>query len=224
MTIRGRFITLEGGEGAGKTTQIARLADRLRACGISVLTTREPGGAPGADSIRALLVSGATDKWDPISETLLMYAARRQHLTQTINPALARGEWVLCDRFADSTLAYQGYGHGVSQTFIAGLCDAVVGGDGPDLTLILDMPVETGLSRAGARNAEAAAGTRAAEDRFERMGMAFHERLRAGFRDIAAQEPGRCAIVDATGEIEAVSDAIWQEVRTRLAEDLAGAA
>jgi dTMP kinase len=217
---RGYFITFEGGEGAGKTTQIARLADRLRAAGVSVLTTREPGGAPGADSIRALLVSGATDKWDPLSETLLLYAARRQHMVQNILPALERGEWVLCDRFSDSTLAYQGYGHGVSRDFIEHLDTTVVGDDGPNLTLILDLPVAAGLARAGARNA----GVERPEDRFERMGTEFHERLRQGFLDIAARAPQRCVVLDADRDADAVTDAVWTAVRERLGEALSGAA
>ncbi len=216
---RGYFITFEGGEGAGKTTQIARLADRLRAAGVSVLTTREPGGAPGADSIRALLVSGATDKWDPLSETLLLYAARRQHMVQNILPALERGEWVLCDRFSDSTLAYQGYGHGVSRDFIEHLDTTVVGDDGPNLTLILDLPVAAGLARAGARNA----GVERPEDRFERMGTEFHERLRQGFLDIAARAPQRCVVLDADRDADAVTDAVWTAVRERLGEALSGA-
>ncbi|HCP00910.1 MAG TPA: dTMP kinase, partial [Rhodospirillaceae bacterium] len=136
----GKFITFEGGEGSGKTTQISHLANRLSAHGIEVITTREPGGAPGADSIRSLLVSGATNKWDPVSEVLLLYAARREHLNQTIRPALAKGAWVLCDRFADSTMAYQGYGHGISQEFIREVHSSVVGEFGPDLTLLLDIP------------------------------------------------------------------------------------
>lgn len=220
MSARGRFITFEGGEGAGKTTQIARLADRLRDSGVPVLTTREPGGAPGADSIRALLVSGATDKWDPVSETLLLYAARRQHMVQTIGPALAHGEWVLCDRFADSTLAYQGHGHGVPAEFIHGLYNAVVGDGGPDLTVILDLPVAAGLARAGARNA----GQARAEDRFERMDTGFHERLRQGFLEIAAREPDRCTVVDADRPEDAVADAVWTAVHARLGGAMAGVA
>lgn len=205
---RGKFITFEGGEGAGKTTQIKRLADRLRDAGLDVVTTREPGGAPGADSIRALLVSGATDKWDPISEVLLLYAARREHLNQTIRPALEAGAWVLCDRFADSTLAYQGYGHGVSRDFIAGVHAAVVGDSEPDLTLILDLPVTAGLERANTRNTD----SKSAEDRFERMGTAFHDRLREGFLEIAATAPERYAVIDARGSLDEVGDAVWTAV------------
>ncbi|MEP4380636.1 MAG: dTMP kinase [Alphaproteobacteria bacterium] len=205
---RGKFITFEGGEGAGKTTQITRLADRLHSRGITSITTREPGGAPGADSIRSLLVSGATDKWDPVSEVLLLYAARREHLKQTILPALDQGVWVLCDRFADSTMAYQGYGHGISKEFIRGLHAEVVGDADPDLTLILDIPVEIGIGRAVSRNTSARSG----EDRFERMDTSFHERLRAGFLDIAAGSPERVRVIDADSTPEAVTEAVWQTV------------
>ncbi|MBS27481.1 MAG: dTMP kinase [Alphaproteobacteria bacterium] len=213
----GKFITFEGGEGAGKTTQITRLTERLRERGHNVVTTREPGGAPGADSIRALLVSGATDKWDPISEVLLLYAARREHLNQTIRPALDAGAWVLCDRFADSTLAYQGYGHGVSREFIAQLHAAVVGDDDPDLTLILDMPISVGLGRAHARNTN----TKSAEDRFERMGHEFHDRLRAGFLEIAAAAPARYAVIDADDSLDGVAGAVWSAVTRKFADDMA---
>lgn len=209
---RGKFITFEGGEGAGKTTQIARLADRLNALDIPTITTREPGGAPGADSIRSLLVSGATDKWDPISEVLLLYAARREHLKQTIRPALDQGAWVLCDRFADSTMAYQGYGHGISKDFIDALHAAVVGDSDPDLTLVLDIPVDVGIERAVSRNTS----TRSGEDRFERMDTSFHERLRAGFLDIAAHAPQRVTVIDADSTPEAITDSIWRTVTEKF--------
>ncbi len=209
---RGKFITFEGGEGAGKTTQIARLAERLNARGITAITTREPGGAPGADSIRSLLVSGATDKWDPISEVLLLYAARREHLRQTILPALDQGAWVLCDRFADSTMAYQGYGHGISKDFIRRLHAEVVGTSDPDLTLILDIPVEIGVGRAVSRNTS----TRSGEDRFERMDKSFHERLRAGFLDIAAGAPERVRVIDADFTPEAITQTVWHIVTDKF--------
>ena len=212
---RGKFITFEGGEGAGKTTQITRLADRLQSQGITSITTREPGGAPGADSIRSLLVSGATDKWDPISEVLLLYAGRREHLKQTILPALDQGAWVLCDRFSDSTMAYQGYGHGLSKDFIRAVHDEVVGGADPDLTLILDIPVDVGIERAVSRNTS----TRSGEDRFERMDKSFHERLRAGFLDIAAREPERVRVIDADSTPEAITEAIWQTVTDKFGLD-----
>ena len=209
---RGAFITFEGGEGTGKTTQIARLADHLRTQGHDVVTTREPGGAPGADSIRSLLVSGATDKWDPLSECLLLFAARREHLAKTIWPALDQGAWVLCDRFADSTMAYQGYGHNVPIPFIENLYDVVVGDFAPDLTLILDLDISVGLDRANARNTD----TTSREGRFERMDISFHERLRAGFLEIARNAPERCAIIDADNAPETVADLIRTTVDMRL--------
>lgn len=212
----GQFITFEGGEGTGKTTQVQLLASLLRARGHDVVTTREPGGAAGADTIRSLLVSGATDKWDPLSESLLLFAARREHLIKTIWPALEQGAWVLCDRFADSTLAYQGYGHSVPIEFIENLYDVVVGEFVPDLTLILDIDVEIGLARANARNTD----TASREDRFERMDIAFHERLRTGFLDIARNDPGRCAVIDADNQPDIVGAEIWKTVETRLQPEM----
>lgn len=209
---RGRFITLEGGEGAGKSTQIAHLKSALEAKGIDVLTTREPGGSEGGEEIRHLLVNGDTHKWEPLTEALLNYAARHEHLEKVILPTLNAGTWVLCDRFADSTMAYQGYGHGMNREVIRRLHRLVVGDVRPDLTLILDMPVEDGLKRAGARGD--------GEDRYERMGAAFHERLREGFLDIAKKEPTRCAVIDATGDIGAVAMAIAGEVADRLGVEL----
>lgn len=214
---RGRFITLEGGEGVGKSTQIGLLKSALEARGIKVLTTREPGGSPGGEEIRTLLVNGDTHKWEPLSEALLNYAARHEHLQKTILPALEAGVWVLCDRFADSTMAYQGYGHGMDREIIRRLHRLVVGDVQPDLTLILDMPVAEGLKRAGARAAPAGRGD---EDRYERMARDFHERLRQGFLDIARREPTRCALIDARGDIGAVAMAIAQEVSERLKVEL----
>lgn len=209
---RGRFITLEGGEGAGKSTQIAHLKAALEAKGFAVLTTREPGGSEGGEEIRHLLVNGDTHKWEPLTEALLNYAARHEHLEKVILPALDAGTWVLCDRFADSTMAYQGYGHGMNREIIRRLHRLVVGDVRPDLTLILDMPVEDGLKRAGDRGE--------GEDRYERMGADFHERLREGFLDIAKKEPSRCAVIDATGDIGAVAMAIAGEVSDRLGLEL----
>jgi dTMP kinase len=206
---RGRFITFEGGEGAGKSTQARRLADRLRGQGREVVATREPGGSAGAESIRALLVTGGADRWSAITEALLMSAARRDHIERTIAPALARGAWVVCDRFADSTRAYQGAGGGAPASFLQALERYVVGETRPDLTLILDLPVEVGLARAAARNH--------AETRFEAKGEDFHRRLREGFLAIARVEADRCVMVDAAapaGDVEAV---IWRAVETRLA-------
>jgi dTMP kinase len=191
-----RFITFEGGEGAGKSTQIKHLAEALRAAGHDLLLTREPGGAPGAEDIRRLLVEGEPGRWTADTEALLHFAARADHLARVIRPALAAGSWVLCDRFADSTIAYQGYGHGLDLAWLRQLRQRIVGTTEPGLTVILDLPVETGLARAARRHG-AAAGNQAAEDRYERMERGFHQRLRDGFLAIAAAAPQRCAIIDA---------------------------
>lgn len=209
-----RLITLEGGEGAGKSTHVRRLGEAMRAAGQSVVLTREPGGSPGAEQIRSLLVGGAINRWEPMTEALLHYAARRDHVERTIRPALAAGAWVLCDRFADSTMAYQGYGQGLPRDRIERLHRIVLGEFAPALTLILDLPVEEGLIRARAR------GGAAGEDRYERMGPGFHERLRAGFLDIAVREPARCVIIDAGRPVEEVAAAIRQAVRERLGVSL----
>ena len=207
---QGRFITFEGGEGAGKSSQVRRLAARL-AVGREVVATREPGGSPGAEAIRDLLVNGAADRWSPVTETLLMYAARRDHIERVIAPALARGAWVVCDRFADSTRAYQGAAGGTDPALIAALEAQVLGSVRPDLTLILDLPVEAGLARAGGRGA--------AESRFESKGAAFHGRLREAFLAIARAEPDRCVVIDGAGALEAVEAAIWRAVVERLGVD-----
>lgn len=197
MRPNGRFITLEGGEGGGKTTQIARLADWLRQRGLDVVTTREPGGSPGAEEIRKLLVTGAGDRWDGMTEALLMSAARRDHVEKTIRPALAAGRWVICDRFFDSTIAYQGYARGLPIPALEELTRIAIGDLVPDLTLILDLPEEIGLQRAGAR----AGG----ETRFEALGLPFHRALRHGFHDIAARNPTRCRVIDATQPLDQVT-------------------
>jgi len=204
---RGRFITFEGGEGAGKSTQLKRLAERLRARGLEVVATREPGGSPGAEAIRELVLNGAEDRWSPVTETLLMYAARRDHIERVIAPALARGAWVVCDRFADSTRAYQGAGGGTDPALIAALEAQVLGEARPDLTLIFDIAPEAGLERAQARGGEM---------RFESKGLAFHQRLREGFLAVVEAEPERCARIDATGSMEAVEAAVWAAVAARL--------
>jgi dTMP kinase len=205
---RGRFITLEGGEGAGKSTQLKLLAAWLRTRGIDAVETREPGGAAGAERIRELLVKGDVDRWTPIAETLLHYAARADHLDRTIRPTLAAGRWVICDRFADSTTAYQGYGHGVPLDVIDSLFNAVVGDTAPDLTLILDLPVEQGLQRAAARSGH--------ENRYEQMAVDFHARLRNGFLTIARQNPQRCTLIDANRAVDAIQSDIQAEVLRRL--------
>ena len=205
---RGRFITFEGGEGAGKSTQLKRLAETLRGRSLDVVTTREPGGSPGAEQIRGLLVSGDPDRWDGTTEALLHFAARRDHLRRTVWPALEAGKWVLCDRFADSTLAYQGYGHGLPHQDIRDLYRLAVGNFVPDLTLILDLPVETGLSRAAGRGGD--------EDRYEKMKGGFHQRLRDGFLSIAAAEPDRCAVIPADQPLDEVTASILAVIDERL--------
>lgn len=205
---QGRFITLEGGEGAGKSTQIGRLKAWLERRGYEVAATREPGGAPGAEMIRELLVKGPVERWDGTTEALLHFAARREHLRSTVWPALKKGAWVVSDRFADSTMAYQGYGHGADRAMLGELYDIAVGDFRPDLTLILDLPVEVGLARAAAR--------RGAETRYESLPVEFHERVRAGFRDIAAADPERCVVIDATQGIDAIASAIGDAVSKKL--------
>jgi dTMP kinase len=205
---QGRFITLEGGEGAGKSTQARLLAAWIRERGLTVLMTREPGGAPGAEEIRSLLVTGAPGRWDPLSETLLHYAARREHMIRTVQPALAEGHWVICDRFADSTVAYQGYGQGIGQDVIARIGKAVLGDFAPDLTIVLDVDPETRRARV--------AGRAGAEDRYERMDEAFHARVRDGFKAIAAGEPTRCAMIAADAAPDAVANRIREIVAQRL--------
>jgi dTMP kinase len=205
---RGQFITFEGGEGTGKSTQIRRLAQRLARGEREVVTTREPGGSAGAEAVRALLVEGSADRWSALSEALLMNAARRDHVERLIDPALARGALVLCDRFADSTRAYQGAAGGVPKETVLMLETAVLGACRPDLTLVFDLPVDAGLDRA-ARRGEA-------ERRFELKGRAFHEAIRRAFLDIAAAEPDRCVVIDAAGSPEAVEACVWRAVEARL--------
>lgn len=205
---KGRFITLEGGEGTGKSTQIRLLADSLTACGVTVQVTREPGGSTGAEEIRRLLVEGEPGRWGAMTEALLHTAARRDHMERTVWPALEAGRWVICDRFFDSTMAYQGYGHRLGREMICSLQRLALGDFRPDLTAILDLPVSEGLARAGAR--------RGTETRYEQMALSFHERLREGFRDIAAREPERCVLIDASHPIEAVQAALLDAVTRRL--------
>lgn len=206
--MRGCFVTFEGGEGGGKSTNLTMLARALREAGHSVLTTREPGGSDGAEEIRRLLVEGPTDRWDAVSEALLHYAARRDHVLRLIRPALERGDWVIADRFIDSTMAYQGYGHGLGREKIEALQSLAIGLLKPDLTLILDLPVEAGLARAGSRGDN--------ETRYERMANGFHQRLRDGFLDIAMREPDRCVVIDATQDIDSVQKMVRQAVAKNL--------
>jgi dTMP kinase len=206
----GFFITLEGGEGSGKSTHAKLLAERLAGLGRDVVVTREPGGAPEAEAIRKLLLGGEPERWSPLAEALLNYAARDNHLAMTIRPALARGAVVLCDRFMDSTTAYQGHAGGVDLEFIRSLERAVVGESRPQLTLVFDVDPELGLERARQRDPGHA-------DRFERMGLEFHQRLRAGFLEIARAEPGRCVLVDASRDKDDVARAAWDAVAARIA-------
>ena len=205
---RGRFITLEGGEGAGKSTLAAVLKTRLEEFGVTTIATREPGGAPGAEEVRRLLVTGDRDRWDPMGEALLLSAARRDHVRRLISPALSLGRTVICDRFFDSTLAYQGYGHGLPHGMLNQLRRMAVGRLRPDITLILDLPATIGLARAQARRGD--------ETRFESFDLAFHERLRGGFLKIATLEPKRCTVIDAQQTAEEVADQAWSAIAARL--------
>lgn len=212
---RGRLITFEGGEGAGKSTQIERLALALRSSGSDVLITREPGGTPGAEAIRRLLVEGASDRWAPVTEILLHTAARHDHVERTIRPALAAGRLVLCDRFVDSTRVYQGIAGGAGLDLVDRLHSLTFGDLESDLTLILDVPVETGLAR---RHKARDAG------RYERMGVDFHTRVRQGFLDLGRRAPERCVVIDAAREIDAVARAVADTVGARLGIALSGLA
>ncbi len=203
------LITFEGGEGGGKSTHIRLLAATLRGEGLDVVTTREPGGSPSAEALRALLVSGDTSRWSPEAEALLNYAARDNHLNETIRPALKRGAIVLCDRFMDSTRAYQGYAGDCDLALIDTLERAIVGSTRPRLTLILDLDPKVGLARARERGEDA-------EDRFERKGIEFHQRLRRGFMIIAQTDPSRCKLIDAAQDMDDVARQIAQHVRAML--------
>lgn len=206
-TRRGPFITFEGGDGVGKSTQIALLAERLRGQGRDVVVTREPGGSAGGEAIRKLLVTGEADRWSPLTEALLMYAARADHIEKVINPARARGAVVLSDRFADSSMAYQGIAGALGESAVAALDRLVVSADGATLTIILDAPAEASLKRSKARGGE---------HRFEAKGAAFQERVREAFLKIAAANPSRCVIVDAARPVEAVAADIATLVAARI--------
>ena len=206
---QGKFITLEGGEGAGKSTQARRLAEALSATGLPVLLTREPGGAPGAEHLRQLLLGGPID-WSPQAETLLHFAARAEHVERTILPALAEGMWVVCDRFADSTMVYQGDGQGADRRSISTLTSLLRAR--PDLTLVLDVSVETTLARLAQRGGTA--------DRYERLGAPFFATIREGFRDIARTDFQRCALIDAQPDEQTVAAEIFAAVQVRLAPEI----
>jgi dTMP kinase len=209
--MQGQFITIEGGEGVGKSTQIGRLKDFIAAQGVEVVVTREPGGTRRAERIRELLLETSDEPMPSTCELLLMFAARSTHLENVIRPALARGAWVICDRFTDATYAYQGGGRNLSIESIATLEQMVQGTLRPDLTLLLDAPLEISAARASARNA--AAGT---NDRFEQERREFFERVRTAYLDRAHQEPKRFAVIDATQSLEAVTVAIQQVIAERL--------
>lgn len=204
---RGAFISFEGGDGAGKSTQIARLAQSLRSDGRDVITTREPGGSIGAEDIRALLVRGPADRWNAKTEALLMYAARADHLERTINPARRRGAVVLTDRFHDSTMAYQGIAGALGQDAIDTLDRLVVGADAPDLTFVLDIDPALGMARANSRGGD---------DRFERKGIGYQGEVRAAFLAVAARAPDRCVVVDAGADADRIAQQIEDIVRARF--------
>lgn len=214
----GVFITLEGGEGTGKSTQSKLLQQALSAVGIDALVTREPGGTPQAERIRDILVQRDSGSFDPLTEALLLFAARREHLVAKILPALAQGQWVISDRFADSTRVFQGDGMGLDKKTIEQLYTMVAGNFQPALTLIFDIDVEAGLGRSLKR----AAHTATTEDRYERMGMEFHQKLRSGFLNLAKIYPDRCVVIDAAQDIETVHQQVLKIVTARFG--LAGGA
>jgi dTMP kinase len=205
---RGFFITFEGGEGAGKSTQIGRLARRLQATGREVVVTREPGGSPGAEAIRHLLLAGIAKPLGTEAEAMLFAAARDDHMDATIRPALARGAWVICDRFIDSTRVYQGALGNVDPRLIRSLERLVVGEDMPDLTIMLDLDPNIGLTRVSKRGADT--------DRFESENFEFHKQLRAAYRDVAEREPERCVLIDADANPDVVAVRVWMAVSERL--------
>jgi dTMP kinase len=207
---RGRFISFEGGEGSGKSTQIMRLAERLNAAKVRNIVTREPGGSVGAEIMRHLVLSGMGKLLGPDAETLLFAAARDDHVRSVIEPALAQGTWVLCDRFSDSTRAYQGRLGNVSPTVLNAMQRVTIGDLKPDLTFILDVPAELGLKRAAHRRGAGA------PDRFEAEDLRYHEALRGAYRQIAAEDPQRCVLIDTTPNPDSVAAQIWTELRAHL--------
>jgi dTMP kinase len=214
MTTTGRFITFEGGEGAGKSTQVARLAERLRLLGYEVVETREPGGSPGAEAMRHILLNGVAKPLGTEAETMLFAAARDDHMVTTIRPALERGAWVICDRFIDSTRVYQGALGNVDPRLIRSLERVIVGENMPDLTLVLDVSPEVGLARVHKRGEDT--------NRFEAEDMDYHRQLRAAYHDIAEQEPQRCVLVDAGATADVLAVRIWMIVSDRLLRPLRG--
>jgi len=213
---RGKFITFEGGDGVGKSTQIARLADRLRGCGVECIVTREPGGTPFAERIRTIILEGNLPSHSPLAEALLFASARVDHVEHLIGPGLEAGKWVLCDRFADSTRAYQGAAGGGDEAKLLQLEGVTHGSCAPDLTLILDLDPEVGRTRISERNH----GSALVQDPFEARALEFQQRLREGFLQIAADEPDRCVVIDASLDADGVATAIWQVVEPRFAAEL----
>ncbi len=209
---RGRFISFEGGEGSGKSTQIKRLADNLAGKGVRPLVTREPGGSPGAEIVRHLVLSGVGKLLGASGEALLFAAARDDHVHSLIAPALKQGQWVLCDRFTDSTRVYQGKLGSADISLIRAMERVTIGELKPDLTVILDVPAEVGLARAAKRRGEAA------PDRFEAEDINFHRRLRDAYRQVANDEPDRCVLIDATQDVEAIARRVWSVVGSRFIE------
>jgi dTMP kinase len=207
---RGKFISFEGGEGSGKSTQIKLLAQRLEAAKLRAIVTREPGGSPGAEIIRHLVLSGMGKLLGPEAETLLFAAARDDHVRTVIEPALTQGTWVLCDRFSDSTRAYQGRLGNVAPGVLNAMQRVTIGDLKPDLTIILDVPVEIGLKRAAARRGDGA------PDRFESEDIQFHQELRDAFRQIAAEDPDRCVLIDTTASPDVVAAQVWTALRDHL--------
>lgn len=221
MTHAARFITFEGGEGVGKSTQIRRLMDRLSRVGVTAVRTREPGGTPKAEAIRSFILQGRSEEWGASAEAVLFAAARHDHVTQLIIPNLDAGKWVLSDRFADSTRAYQGLTGGVDDATIDALEDLALVGHVPDLTILLDMDPELAFKRV-AQRAEAD-GVPSVPDRFEKENIDFHRRLRDGFLTIALRNPGRCVIVSAENDERDVENEIWEVVCDRFPELGSGA-
>lgn len=210
--IKGRFISFEGGEGSGKSTQIKHLAAHLRAKNIEVIITREPGGTAEGESIRDLLVTGDPERWDGLSEALMNYAARKRHVDSVIKPALYRGVWVLSDRFADSTMAYQGLVQEVGEAIINQLHRLVLGSFYPSLTIILDLDPDLGLRRSKKRNIRSGSQ----EMRYEQMGITFHKKLRTAFRLIAKNNPSRCVRIDASQSEIRIAQMVWKVVVKRF--------
>lgn len=208
MAKQGRFITFEGGEGTGKSTQAKRLAAALAQRKITAVVTREPGGSPGAEEIRKMLVQGDPARWNPLTEALLFYAARADHTERLIKPALDEGKWVISDRYSDSSYAYQGGGRGLNRETVRRIEAIAIGDFKPELTLILDLPVEVGLKRSIARANS--------ETRFEEMDVAFHDRMRKTFLDIARRKPDRCVVIKADEDVDTVGEAVWHAVKTRF--------